>query len=140
MSTHPRLVTGALLAAYGAFIAFVLLAPIPSLASGVVGGTAGRLADLGLPPALTEPGRVEFVLNAAMFTPAVLLAALTFPHRPWATWVAYAFLGSFAVEAVQALFLPARSAQFVDVVANTLGAVVGVVLSFALGRFLAPRH
>lgn len=123
-----------LLAAYLAFIGFVLLAPIPWLATGVVGETEDLLVRLGLPSGFTEGARVEFALNAAMFVPLALLAALSFPSRPWASWVAYGFIGSFLVEAVQAVFLPDRSAQFVDVVANTLGATVGALLAVALTR------
>ena len=126
---RPRATCGALLAAYSLFIAAVLVAPVPTVASGVVGGAEGVLSALGLPAALTEPGRVEFVLNAAMFAPVALLAALTWPRHHWANWVVYGFAGSVAVEAVQALFLPERSAQFVDVVANTLGALAGALVA-----------
>jgi VanZ family protein len=49
--------------------------------------------------------------------------------------------GSFGIEAVQALVLPARSAQFVDVVSNTLGALVGALLAVPLaGRVYAERR
>lgn len=125
MPSEPRAIFRRVLVGYTLFIATVLLAPVPTVASGVVGGTEGVLSAFGLPAVVTEPGRVEFVLNAAMFAPIANLAALARPRHPWANWVVYAFLASLAVETIQGLLLPARSAQFEDVVANALGAGVG---------------
>lgn len=123
-----------LLAAYVVLLAVVLLQPVPTIATGVVGGLDQALVNLGLPAALTEPGRVELVVNAAMFAPVSLLATLVWPRHPWANWVVYGFLGSAGVEVVQALLLSARSAQHVDVVANTLGALTGALLGLLLTR------
>ena len=78
---------------------------------------------------MTASGRVEFVLNAAMVAPPVLLASLLVPRHPWANWVVYGFVASCAVELVQGLYLPPRSAEFEDVVANTLGALAGAVVA-----------
>jgi glycopeptide antibiotics resistance protein len=44
------------------------------------------------------------------------------------------FAGSLAVELVQALFLDARSAQAIDVVANTSGAMAGALLGDLVRR------
>jgi VanZ family protein len=59
---------------------------------------------------------------------------LTWPQVHWANWVAYGFLGSGLVELVQGVILPARSAEFVDVVANTTGALVGALVALAVRR------
>ena len=76
-----------------------------------------------------------------MFTPVVLLAALTFPRHPWANWVVYGFVVSGAVELLQGFYLSPRSAQFVDVVANTLGALLGAVIAVPLAKVVArPRE
>ncbi len=122
--------------AYVAFLATVLLRPSGAQATGVVAKVAVRLVDLGVPATLSAPVRVEFMLNAVMFAPLTLLAALILPRHPWANWVVYTFVGSAAVEVVQGLLLPLRSAQFVDVVANTLGGLVGSFAALILVRIV----
>jgi glycopeptide antibiotics resistance protein len=126
--TSPHRVHAVLLAVYVVLLAMVLFQPVPTVASGTVGRVDEWLTALGAPAAVTVPGRVEMMLNAAMFAPVALLAALTWPGVHWASWVAYGFVGSALVEVVQGLLLSARSAELVDVVANTLGALVGAVL------------
>jgi len=122
-----RLVPALLLAMYVVFLAAVLSEYNPTVATDVVSRVEVWLEDEGAPAVMTGPGRVEFLLNAAMFAPIIFLAALTFPRHPWANWVVYGFVASGAVELLQGLYLPPRSAQFVDVVANTLGALVGAL-------------
>jgi len=124
-----RWVPGAVLVLYVVFLAAVLTEYNPTVATDVVSSFARWLAAHGAPATITEPARVEFGLNAAMFVPMTLLVALTFPRHPWANWVVYAFVLSGAVELYQGLYLPPRSAQFVDVVSNTLGGLVGAVLA-----------
>ena len=128
------------MAVYVVLLAMVLLQPVPTVASGTVGHVEGWLTTLGAPAAVTVPGRVEMMLNAAMFAPVTLLASLTWPRVHWANWVVYGFVGSALVEVVQGVLLSARSAEFVDVVANTLGALAGAVVGRSLTRWLRPDH
>ena len=129
-----RLLSATLLATYVVFLAAVLTEYNPTVATDVVARTSAWLAVHGAPTAFTEPARVEFMLNAAMFVPVAFLAALTFPRHPWANWVVYAFVLSGAVELYQGMYLPPRSAQFVDVVSNTLGALIGALLAAPLAH------
>ena len=87
---------------------------------------------IGVPPALAEGSRVEFALNVAAFVPLSLLGTLLWPRLSWRDWTAVGFVASFLVEAVQAIVLGDRSATHADVVANTLGTLVGAVLGLAL--------
>jgi glycopeptide antibiotics resistance protein len=87
---------------------------------------AGR--SLGLPEGLLEQGRVEFVPNALAFVPIVALCSLFLPALNWRDWTTLGFFGSFAIEGAQVL-MTARSATYVDVVANTLGAALGAFLA-----------
>jgi hypothetical protein len=121
------------LGVYGAFLAVVLLWPRGSFPSGVVVRVAEALSDWGLPASMVAGSRVEFALNALMVMPLVGLAALVWPRWRWERWTAYAFVGSCAVELLQGLLLPMRSAQFADVVANTLGAAAGAVIGRVIG-------
>ena len=127
MPTPVRLVALVLLVGYVAGLTVVLMQYDPTVASRVVTAVESWLGRAGAPALVTVAGRVEFVLNALMVVPVVLLAALLLPGRPWAGWVAYAFVLSCVVELAQGLLLPPRSAQAVDVVANTLGALGGVL-------------
>ena len=109
------------------FLGAVLTEYNPTIAIDVVTRTEAWLEARGAPALATGPGRVEFLLNTAMFVPVAFLAALTFPRHPWANWVVYALVASIGVELVQGLYLPPRSAQYEDVVANTSGALIGAV-------------
>jgi hypothetical protein len=108
-------------------LAFVLLNPSAEVPSESVGLVADLGRDLRLPEALLVPARVEFVANALVIVPATATTAWLWPARSWTTWTAYGFVGALGVEVVQAVLLPDRSATFVDVVANTLGALLGAV-------------
>jgi glycopeptide antibiotics resistance protein len=127
-------VCAGLLVGYCVFLAFVLLQTDAGLANWVVSGLSEWLHGTPAPYQVTSGARVEFVLNVAMFVPVAFLARLVVPGHPWANWVVYGFVASGLVEAVQGALLPLRSAQFVDVVANTGGVLVG---SVAAGAFLA---
>lgn len=136
VTVTARLISAALLVAYVMFLAAVLTEYNPTVATDVVSRSEVWLDSKGAPAVMTGPGRVEFFLNAAMFAPIALLAAMTFPRHPWANWVVYAFVGSAVVELFQGVYLPPRSAQFIDVVANTLGGLVGAVASAPFNHFL----
>lgn len=134
-------VAAAALVAYAVFLGWVVLNPSPAVASSVVHQVAERLVALGLGQTASTAARVEFVLNAAMFAPLTLLASWVWPTRAWTDWLSAAFLASLAVEVVQGLLLASRSAQFVDVVANTAGGALGAWLgAWAFGRLGPPQR
>ena len=103
-----RVIAAVLLLAYVAALAGVLMQYDAAIAITVVTGSEEWLASVGAPAAMTASGRVEFVLNAAMVVPPVILASLLVPRHPWANWVVYGFVASCAVELVQGLYLPPR--------------------------------
>lgn len=127
-----RLVALLALVVYVVGAVAVLLADEPTVAGEVISRTEVALERAGTPDWVTWPGRVEMALNAGMFVPVTLLASLVWPRHPWGNWVAYAFIGSGLVEVFQAFALEPRSAQYVDVVANTLGGLVGALLAIPL--------
>lgn len=134
MFRRPRLLSGATLLGYLVFLAWVLGSHDPSTAISVVSRVANALQRAGAPEALVEAARVEMALNAAMFVPVALLAGITFPAHPWANWVVYGFVISVTLELVQGIWLPLRSAQYVDIVANTAGMLAGAVLSLLVAE------
>lgn len=115
------------LVVYGAFLALVLLAPTAGPQSSSVGLVDRIIIHLGAPANIATGARVEFVCNALILMPVSALGSIRWPRTTWRDWTAYAFVIAGSVELFQGLFLSARSASFVDVVANTLGGLGGAV-------------
>jgi glycopeptide antibiotics resistance protein len=114
--------------AYAALLAWILFWPSGDIAAWVVAHATDAFLDLGSPGGVVTGARMEFALNAAMVVPLVALAVLLWPRLSWERWTAYAFVTSCAVELAQGLWLPMRSAQSADVVANTVGASAGAII------------
>lgn len=136
----PRTALLAALAAWSVVLAVTLLAPSAAGPSWLVATLADLGARIGLPAALVEGSRVEFVLNVLAFVPLSALGALAWTRTTWRDWTAWGFAASFAVEAAQAIALSARSATHADVVANTLGALLGALAGTAARRTLASER
>jgi hypothetical protein len=68
-------------------------------------------------------GGVDFTLNVFLFLPLGL--ALRWLTGRWTTTVAVAALTTLAVETMQWRFIPGRDASLGDLIANTLGAMLG---------------
>lgn len=122
-----RLMTIALVG-YLLLLLFALLTPSAATPSSSVSWVADVLRALGAPERVLVPDRVEFLCNVAILVPATALGSLLWPAASWRDWTAYGFVFAGTVEVVQGLLLPERSATYVDVVANTLGALAGAVL------------
>ena len=118
-----------LLAAYSVFLFLALLSPASSLQSESVTLLGRLLSGLGAPEALTRQDRLEFIMNAVIIAPVPFLGYLIFPRYSWRDWTALGFVGALMVEGLQGLLLPGRNASYVDVVANTLGALLGAGLA-----------
>lgn len=84
--------------------------------------------------------RVEFAANVAMFVPLGVFAVLWFGVRGWWTAPLLGLAMSGAIELTQALFLDTRVPDPRDLVANTLGAVIGMLLMLLLAFLLAPSR
>ena len=88
---------------------------------------------------------VEFAANVLLFAPLGMLAVAW--RRPWWQGILAGVVASASIETIQLLFLPTRVADVRDVVANTLGAALGVAVATVLSRRIArsqeshkPRH
>lgn len=82
---------------------------------------------------------VEFAANIAMFVPLGVIVVLWFGVRGW--WVAplVGVAASVAIELLQSAFLSGtRVADPRDVLANTTGAIVGMLLMLLLAFLLSP--
>src|SRR3954452_9126769 len=84
-------------------------------------------------------GVTEFVANIVLFVPFGILVMLLATRWPaWLVVVAGA-LTSGLIELTQLLFLPDRVSDVRDLVANTLGTVIGVAALLVARRRRAPE-
>lgn len=114
----------------GLFVAYLLIAtylvlwPQPDTPSSAVAQVTLRLAAVGFTG--ISGTMVEFALNVVLFVPLTFLSLLIWPSIRPGRLLLVAVLGTCAIELVQYVVLPARSATVSDLVANTVGAVIGV--------------
>src|SRR6478609_11086670 len=134
-----RTALGAALGAWVLLLAVILLAPSSSGPDWVILHLSEALQQLGLPEALAHPGRVESMLNVVAFVPLSLLGSLLWTRPTWRDWTAVGFVVSFLVEVLQAVALDARQATNADVVANTVGMLVGALLGVLVRKVLGAR-
>ncbi|GAB3991773.1 hypothetical protein GCM10028771_12670 [Nocardioides marmoraquaticus] len=87
----------------------------------------------GVPPTLLTYDRAEVVANVLLVVPVGLLGVAALRRSRWQDWAVYGFVGALTVELGQGLLLPDRSASGVDVVANTLGMLLGALAADLLG-------
>ncbi|MGN6131709.1 MAG: VanZ family protein [Nocardioidaceae bacterium] len=122
-----RRVAAALLALYSVALLVVVLEPFPRLADDSVGVGYRLLHALGA-PAWVGPGDVEAGLNVALFVPVPVLGAFLAPRVPLLGWAGLVLLASATIELLQLVVLPGRDPAVHDVLANTLGGLVGAFL------------
>ncbi len=116
-------------------VAVLVFQPTGDQASGSVVWVSHLLRSWHAASWLSGPVDVEWGLNVLMFVPLSLLGAAFRPGWTWRDWVGVGFLASGCIELVQLVFLPHRTASFSDIVANTLGALVGALLAPYAARF-----
>jgi len=129
---YPRIANRWIQVMFGVYlVALALVVFLPAREAGTVTGfvgvIAGWLSLLGLPLETAAVG-VEFAANIVLFIPFGAFLRLLRPTR-WNWWtVGLLALGSSAlIETVQ-LAVPGRVTAFSDLVANTLGALVGLAV------------
>ncbi|MGN6197947.1 VanZ family protein [Humibacter sp.] len=131
---HPILSVLTLL--YLAGVAWITLGPQPQVASkgSIVMQVLRILWEHPATDWITYSG-VEFTANIAMFVPIGLFFLLLFGRSRW--WVAMGvpFLMTLSIETAQ-IWIPGRVSDIRDVISNTIGAVVGVLLGLVI---TAPR-
>ena len=80
---------------------------------------------------------LEVLANVLLLVPLGLLLAFAAPRLPLSVLLAVAALLSLGIEVLQYLLLPQRVATLVDVLANTGGAAIGLVVAADLRRGVA---
>ena len=128
-----------LLAVYSALLALALFSPSSEHQSSAVAHLGSLLTSLGVPSWLVTYPRLAVVMNAAIIAPVTFLGSLAFPSWSWRDWTAAGFLVAVVVELAQGLLLPGREATFSDIVANTMGALVGALVVALVRPMLRTR-
>jgi glycopeptide antibiotics resistance protein len=135
-----RWIAALALALYAGLLGVVLLSPRSTTQSGLVSRLVAELVQLGVPDSLVTFARAEVLMNAVIVVPLTFLGSLVLRRLRWQDWTTYAFLGACAVELFQGIALPHRHASFSDIVANTLGALVGALLVRIIRGSKSPRR
>jgi glycopeptide antibiotics resistance protein len=129
------------LVAYGLVMLAVALwpSPVDQPVSGQIHDILDRAHDAGAPQAVGY-SMVEFGGNVLLFVPlGLLLVAVLPPHRWWvAPLIGIAF--SAAIETTQGLFLPERTASWLDLASNTIGALLGTAIALLIRAGVRGRR
>jgi glycopeptide antibiotics resistance protein len=131
---RTRRAVGWALVGYALLLGLALLAPTSGTQSHMASWVVDLSHALGVPERLATQPRAEFLCNALILAPLTALAALWWPRTSWRDWTAGSFVLALGVEVLQGVLLPARTASYADVVANTLGGLGGAVLVAVLRR------
>lgn len=125
------------LAAYSVFVAFVAFWPTPvdRPFDGTLFGMLGALRGAGISPD-DAYAVLEFTANIAFFIVPGLLLVLIVGRRWWWLSPVVGLLCSIAIELAQHFLLPSRYGTVQDVIANTLGALIGA----AVGALVLRRR
>lgn len=115
-----RMTTWALI--YGLVVAIIVFSPYPFLST----FDPAILALGRLLPGLTLV-RAEFVANIAMFVPLGVFLAILLPRRRYLVFP-IGFVATVIIETVQGLFLMSRSDSVLDILSNTAGAGIGLLI------------
>jgi hypothetical protein len=129
---HRHPILGLLTSAYLVFVGWVTLGPQPVSAD--ADGWLWRLLDIlgrhELTDWITYP-RLEFIANIAMFFPVGLFLLLLLGRRFWLLAIVLSCALTIGIETAQ-LFIPSRVSDLRDIVANSTGGALGVLVGLLL--------
>jgi len=113
-------------------------APVDRNFRGLLDRVIDKLHENGV-PSFVDYGVIEALANVALFIPVGLLIAIAVPKSIW--WITI-FIGpliSIAIEVLQGALLPERFSTVNDVVANSIGCLIGATLGLMVRMLVAHR-
>lgn len=140
-TSGPRHAIVAVLAiVYGTFLAFVAFwpSPVDKPVRSQLSRVIEELHERGV-PTFVDYAFIEFSANVMLFVPVGLLFGLIIPMRWWLLALLAGPALSAAIEIAQGMLLDQRYSTVADVVANSLGSAIGVVLAVLLRAVVAAR-
>lgn len=125
---------------YGAFLAFVVFwpSPIDKPVAAQLSKAIALMHRHGV-PAFVDYGFIEFTANIALFIPVGLLFGLMIPLRWWPVALVLGPLLSAGIEFAQGMLLSERYSSMYDVIANSIGATIGVMAAVLLRAAVRAR-
>lgn len=113
--------------------------PVDRDVHGSLLGVIGWLHNHGA-PRWVDYDFIQFSANVWLFVPVGLLVGMFAGGRRWWLGIVVGFLTSCGIELGQLMFLPERYATVNDVIANTVGAIVGALLAGVTLQVIHARH
>jgi VanZ family protein len=113
--------------------------PVDRPVDGTIARLLRHLHAHGL-PAWFGYNQVESLANVLFFVPIGLLLCLLFSRPFWYLAVVGGVLTSATIEVGQLLFLPARYASWGDILANSIGTLIGVGIAVTARTVAARRR
>ena len=129
---RQRRIVFSLAVLYALALALIALWPTPvdRPVDGLIVDVVRHVHELGM-PGWVGYDLIEFLANVALFAPfGFFVSALLDTHPAVSALVGFAT--SASIEVLQLVVRPERFATISDVVANTLGAVIGVAFAHAV--------
>ena len=135
---HAIVATMAL--AYGTFLAFVVFwpSPIDAPVEGLLERAIAELHERGV-PTFIDYGFIESFSNMVLFVPVGFLFGMMVPLRWWPVALLLGPALSAGIELAQRFLLEARYATVNDVIANSIGATIGVLLAVFVRAVVKAR-
>lgn len=140
-TSGPRHTIVAILAAvYGIFLAFVVFwpSPIDRPVASLLTRVIAELHERGVPE-FVDYGFIEFSANVALFVPVGFIFGLIVPLRWFPVALLLGPLLSGGIEVAQHFLLDGRYSTIADVIANSIGATLGVFIAITIRAIVAVR-
>ncbi|MFD4959663.1 VanZ family protein [Microbacterium sp. NPDC058389] len=125
---------------YGVFLAFMVFwpSPIDEPIQGLLERAISELHERGV-PGFIDYDFIESFSNVLLFIPVGFLFALMVPLRWWPVALLLGPALSVGIELIQRYLLDARVSTVDDVIANSIGATIGVLLAVVIRAVVKAR-
>lgn len=125
---------------YGAFLAFVVFwpSPIDQPVEGLLDRAIAEMHERGV-PTFVDYTFIESFANVLLFIPVGLFFGLIVPLRWWPVALLFGPVLSGLIELAQRELLEARYATIDDVIVNSIGATIGVLVAVILRGVVKAR-
>lgn len=140
-TSGPRYaIIAALAVGYGTFLAFVVFwpSPIDQPVQSLLARAIAELHERGV-PTFVDYAFIEAAANVLLFIPVGLLFGLLLPLRWWPVALLLGPALSGVIEVAQRYLLEERYSTIHDVIANSIGATIGVSLAVVLRAIVNAR-
>ena len=135
-----RVIIATMMIVYGTFLAFVVFwpSPIDAPVQGLLDRAIEELHERGV-PRIIDYDFIESFSNMLLFIPVGFLFGLIVPLRWWPIALLLGPVLSASIEFAQRFLLEARYATVQDIIANSIGATIGVLIAVFIRAVVKAR-